>query len=129
VTTLTKGQRVRVYYNLHKRCLSVMDKKTRLVVDHVGSIQLDNVKFIVSAAGLARLRRRKRKSVIAFVEGDYTFGRGEKVIDNPEWESVYFNPYKVDQFMMGGEPIYNAEHVYIVDKNIYTKQETQCVIC
>ena len=107
----------------------MMDKQTRLVVCHADYISLDNVKFIVSAAGLARLRRRKRKSVIAFVEGDYTFGRGEKVIDNPEWESVYFNPYKVDQFMMGGEPIYNAEHVYIVDKNIYTKQETQCVIC
>ena len=126
---IEKGQRVRVYYNLHKRCLSVMDKKTRLVVAHADYISLDNVKFIVSAAGLARLRKRKRKSVIAFAEGDYTFGRGEKVIDNPTWESVYFNPYKVDQFMKGGEPIYEADHVYIVDKNIYTRKETKCAIC
>jgi hypothetical protein len=126
---IEKGQRVRVYYNLHKQCLSVMDKKTRLVVTHTDYISLDNVKFIVSAAGLARLRRRKRKSVIAFVEGNYTFGRGEKVIDNPEWGSVYFNPYKVEQFMMGGKPIYKADHVYIVDKNIYTKKEIECATC
>ena len=122
---IAKGQRVRVYYNLHKKCLSVMDKKTRLVVGHADFISLDNVKFIVSAAGLARVRRERRKGVIAFVEGDYIFGRGKKVIDNPEWVRVYFNPYKVDQFMMGESPIYEAGQVYIVDKNIYAK-EIQC---
>ena len=118
---MIKKQRVRVYYNLHKKCLSVMDKKTRLVIDHVDSIQLDNVKFIVSAAGLARLRRRKRKSVIAFVEGDYTFKNVKKVIDDPKWQSVYFNPYCVDQFMIGNKAIYECDQVYIVNKNIYTK--------
>ena len=123
---IAKGQRVQVYYNIRKKCLSVMDKKTRLVIARPDFISLDNVKFIVSAAGLARVRREKRKSVIAFVEGDYTFGRGEKVIDNPMWERVYFNPYKVDQFMIGALPIYDAGQVYIVDKNIYVK-ETQCV--
>lgn len=123
---IAKGQRVRVYYNIRKKCLSVMDKKTRLVIARPDFISLDNVKFIVSAAGLARVRREQRKSVIAFVEGDYTLGHGEKVIDNPEWERVYFNPYKVDQFMVGVLPIYEAGQVYIVDKNIYVK-ETQCV--
>lgn len=118
---MIKRQRVRVYYNLHKKCLSVMDKKTRLVVDHVDSIQLDNVKFIVSAAGLARLRRRKRKSVIAFVEGDYTSKNVKKVIDGPEWQRVYFNPYYVDQFMVGDVPIDECGQVYIIDKNIYVR--------
>ncbi len=122
------GQRVRVYYNLRKHCLSVMDKKTGLVIAHVDSIQLDNVKFIVSAAGLARLRKRKRKSVIAFVEGDYSMAYG-KWGDCDTWSQAYFNPYKVDQFMVGGEPIYVADRVRIEDKNIYTKKEIQCVSC
>jgi len=45
------GQRVRVYYNLRKKCLSVMDKKTGLVIDHCDAINLENVKFVVSQAG------------------------------------------------------------------------------
>lgn len=124
---IAEGQRVRVYYNLHKKCLSVMDKKTRRVIDHVDSIQLENVKFIVSAAGLARLRRQQRKSVIAFVEGDIIKEYGERGNDKG-WSRVYFNPYVVDQFMVGDEPIYEVDLVYIEDKNIYKKErETQCV--
>lgn len=122
------GQRVRVYYNLRKHCLSVMDKKTRRVIAHVDSIQLDNVKFIVSTAGLARLRKRKRKSVIAFIEGDYTMAYG-KWGDCDQWSQAYFNPYKVDQFMVDGKPIYTADRVRIENKNIYTKKEIQCVSC
>lgn len=99
-----------------------MDKKTRLVIDHVDSIQLDNVKFIVSAAGLKRLRRRKRKSVIAFVEGDYVSKNAKRVTHSPKWQRVYFNPYHVDQFMVGDVPIYECGQVYIVDKNIYRKE-------
>lgn len=122
---MIEGQRIRVYYNIRKKCLSVMDKKTRLVIARPDSISLNNVKFIVSAAGLARVRREQRKSVIAFVEGDYVTKRAERIIFNPEWERVYFNPYKVDQFMVGELPIYEANQVYIIDKNIYVK-ETQC---
>ena len=118
---------MRVYYNLHKKCLSVMDKKTRLVVAHVDSIHLENVKFIVSTAGLVRLRREKRKNVCAFVEGDYILGHGERVIGNPVWMRAYFNPYKVDHFIILGKgPIYEADRVFITDKNMYVK-EMQCV--
>jgi len=124
---MIKGQRVRVYYNLRKHCLSVMDKKTGLVIDHCDAINLENVRFIVSQAGLKRVRRNKRKSVIAFVEGDYTFG-GEKVIDNPEWNTAYFNPYKVDQFMVGDNAIHEAEKCYVLGRTIYVKQETNCYV-
>ena len=119
------GQRVRVYFNLHRQCLSVMDKKTRRVIAHVDSIHLDDVRFIVSAAGLARVRREQRKSVIAFVEGNVTELRGEG--DRSEWVRAYFNPYKVDQFMVGEEPIYEAGQVCIENRNVYvTERETQC---
>lgn len=120
--TLTSGQRVRIYFNLHKQMLSVMDKKTRRVIAHADFIHLDDVKFIVSVAGLARVRREKRKSVIAFVEGNYIPSRGEKIIDNPDWQSVYFNPYKVDSFVDPEmKPLETAEGVYILGKNVYAK--------
>lgn len=112
------GQRVRVYYNLHRLCLSVMDKKSRLVIAHTPIIHLTNCRFIVSAAGLARVRREKRKSVIAFVEGDYTAMSCEQT---GEWKRVYFNPYKVDQFMMDDNPIEEASSVIIKNKSIYAK--------
>ena len=119
------GTRVRVYFNLHKQCLSVMDKKTRRVIAHVPSIHLEDVKFIVSAAGLARVRREQRKSVIAFVEGNVMSIRGEG--DRSEWVRAYFNPYKVDQFMVGEEPIHEAGQVCIEDRNIYvTERAKQC---
>lgn len=106
-----------------------MDKKTRRVITHCDFIHLDNVKFIVSQAGLKRVRRRKRKSVIAFVEGDYSnTGHGEKVIDNPKWERVYFNPFRVDHFMVGALPIHEAGRVVIINNNVYTKQKQQCAI-
>lgn len=116
---IANGQRVRVYYNLHKQCLSIMDKKTRRVVGHADFVHLENVKFVVSAAGLARVRREKRKQVIAFVEGDITTSNGESAMAT--WPRVYFNPYKVDTFVVGENPIHEANRAYIVDKQIYAR--------
>lgn len=115
-------QRVRVYFNLHKQCLSVMDKKTRRVIAHVESIHLDDVKFVVSKAGLARVRREKRKSVIAFVEGDYLASDIQKNVHHVDWRSAYFNPYVVDSFVdQAAEPLEGASEVYITGKTVYAK--------
>ena len=98
-----------------------MDKKTGLVVTHCDAINLENVKFIVSQAGLERVRRNQRKSVIAFIEGNYATSNGDKVLDNPEWVTAYFNPYKVDRFMVGDQAIHEAKRSYILGKTIYVK--------
>ena len=119
------GQRVRVYFNLRKHMLSVMDLKTRKVIAHCDFINLDNVKFIVSQAGLKRVRAEKRKQVIAFVEGNFVHSNGEKVVENPDWTTVYFNPYKVDHFVVGEQPIHEADRCYILKKSIYVKQPQQ----
>lgn len=95
-----------------------MDKKSRLVIAHTPIIHLTDCRFIVSAAGLARVRREQRKSVIAFVEGDYTEPPCEQT---GEWDRVYFNPYEVDQFMVGDEPIEEASSVIIKNKSIYAR--------
>jgi hypothetical protein len=103
-----------------------MDKKTRLVIEHSDAVQLENVKFVVSTKGVEKIRATKRKRVVAFVEGDYVSSE-HGGSNNVRRSRVYFNPYKVDQFMIGELPIYEADHVYIEDKNIYT-EEKQCVI-
>lgn len=128
ISRVDVGQRVRVYYNLRKHCLSVMDKKTGLVIAHCDAINLDNVKFIVSKAGLQRVRRNKRKSVIAFVEGDFALSEGEKVIENPKWTTAYFNPYKVDQFMVGDQAIHEASRCYVLGKTIYVRDSAVCSV-
>lgn len=122
--TLKIGQRVRVHYNLHKKCLSVQDKRTRRVIAHREAIVLSDVKFKVSQSGLKRVRERKCKEVIAVVEG--TLVGPSETMDSGNWYQVYFNPYKVDTFVSGDDPITSAETVYIYNKNIYAKG-IQCI--
>lgn len=123
MSKLVAGQRVRVYYNIRRGRLSVMDKKTRLVVSREDSVELANVRFIVSRKGLERIRATKRKAVIAFVEGDLvSTGYGAKG-KRKGWSRAYFNPYIVDQFVVGEEPIYEADRVRIEDKNVYVNKK------
>ena len=124
--TLKIGQRVRVHYNLHKKCLSVQDKKTRRVIAHRDAIVLSDVEFKVSQPGLKRVRERKRKEVIAVIEG--TFVGPSVDMCSGEWHQVYFNPYVVDTFVSGETPVHSAETVYINKKDIYAKG-IQCEIC
>ena len=51
--------KVFVYFNLHKKCWSVMDWKSKLVVGHCDEISLDNPVFKVSQAGRDRVRKEK----------------------------------------------------------------------
>lgn len=86
---------VRVYRNLHRKCLSVMQDGK--VVCHAENVQLAGVRFVVSKAGQRRVREEKRKNVHAFVEGQWCDG-------NADWqgrwpmEELYYNPYTCDGF-------------------------------
>ena len=113
--------RVRVYYNLNRNCLSVIDKTTRLVIKYVAAISLTNVKFIVSQKGIERIRRNKRRAVIAFVEGDVVAWHGMCFDDKP-LSLVKFNPYQYDAFVYADthRKVETAEHVVIKDKYVYT---------
>lgn len=88
--------RVQVYYNLHKKCLSVRHKGK--VIDHTNIVALENIKFHVQPAGQAKVRREKRKNVHAYVAGDLItkekFGRLPNSL-----ELVKYNPYKNDFFV------------------------------
>ena len=87
--------RVRVYRNLHRDCLSVQTYqpgKGWRVVDHIQSINLENVSFHVHEAARRRAVSERRKNVHAFIVGDFsshTVEHGHK---------IRYNPYERDSF-------------------------------
>ena len=105
----------KVYYNLHKKCLSVQFKGK--VIEHTISICLKDVIFKVSQKGRERVLREKRKNVHAFVCGIPDDGWP---IDQNE-RKVTYNPYKFNSFVYADnlEPVYKAKWVGVIDRDIF----------
>ena len=91
--------RVAVYYNLHKSCWSVRalegPDKGRIVA-HEPRLTLTNCKMAVQPGGNAKVRREGRKTVHAFIRGDWT---GADLFDSGAWERITYNPYKNTSFV------------------------------
>ena len=88
--------KVEVYWNITKKCWSIRDAKTKKVVNHLPSLLLKDVTFVVQPAGNARVRREKRKNVHAWAKGtliDCNIGSW------PGWEEVTYNPYRHTSFV------------------------------
>lgn len=85
---------VAVYYNIRKKCLSVMDPSTRLVIQHTDKIFLRKSVFKVSKAGQSKVRELKRKNVHAFVYGFVTAKPKQKI----RLTALRYNPYETDGF-------------------------------
>ena len=83
-----------VYRNLHKKCLSV--QQDGIVRCHVDNIVLEDAEFRVSKAGQKRVRDEKKKNVHAKVKGMVVADPSEILLLG--WNSVYYNPYKTDEF-------------------------------
>lgn len=93
---LKPGQIVKVYKNLNRDCFSIMDKKSRLVYGWASFVMLKNVKFVVSKAGQARVRKQQTRNVHAFVEGEFVAAHAAFI---PDAEKIYYHPYKTDFFI------------------------------
>lgn len=119
IRELKQGQRVRVYYNLHKKCFSITSKidGSWKLVAHADRVTLANVKTIVSQAGRRRVLAEKRKNVHAFIEGDYIGDLTVRSINNGG-SKLYYNPYEVDSFVDFDtrQPVTQAELVHMQDK-------------
>lgn len=103
--TITTGQQVKVYYNLHKNLFSVKDAKTGLVIGHAEMVNLSNVVFKVSEAGRQRVLREGRKNVHAYVTGQYN-----GTFDGGETNKAGYNPRKYRTFVTDSE---NELHVAV----------------
>ena len=94
---MSKTDRVRVYYNLHKRCFSIQDYKTGLVTKHTNQLNLSNALFVVRKSGNERVRSEGKKNVHAFVNGIVN----DKPSDTNSFHNSYrvrYNPYEMDYF-------------------------------
>lgn len=90
---------VRIYYNLHRKCLSVQHKTPHgwRVWHYANQIALSNVVFKVSEAGRQRVLREQKKNVHAFVEGHLI--TGGMIPDLSEFNrEISYNPYKMNSF-------------------------------
>lgn len=108
---------VEVYFNLHKKCLSVKQKGK--VVAYAESICLQDVEFKVSEAGRQRVLKEQKKNVHATVKGTIAQTNVSKLWNN-ESVRVGYNPYKAPTFVEKGteRPIQTAEFVELNGKNM-----------
>jgi hypothetical protein len=94
---------VKCYWNIHKKCWSVMDAKTRRVIKHLEELSLFDCTFRVSEAGRQRVLRDRKKNVHAFVVGRLSEGKTQ-----PGGRKVRYNPYETPKFMCEGKYVIGA---------------------
>ena len=94
---MSNTDRVRAYYNLHKKCFSVQDYKTGLVVEHTDKLWFTNAMFVVRKSGNERVKKEGKKNVHAFVNGIRSKLKQGMM---PEFacHEVKYNPYTMDFF-------------------------------
>lgn len=112
------GERVMVYYNLHKHTFSV--QKNGIVVFHADFLKLKDVEFRVRVGGKEKVRKEKSKNVHAFVIGvleDFCEYPCEEMPEEPVGEIITYNPYLYDSFVFRKtkEPVYNANEVVMIN--------------
>ncbi len=112
------GERVMVYYNLHKHTFSV--QKNGIVVFHADYLKLKDVEFRVRVGGKEKVRKEKSKNVHAFVIGILEYFCEypcEEMPEEPVGEIITYNPYLYDSFVFRKtkEPVYNANEVVMIN--------------
>ena len=145
---LEHGDRVEVYRNLHNNTFSVRLLHPRMgrrdwfrwrlkgkVIKHLEnwmSVYLEDVKFAVQPAGLARVRHEGKKNVHAFVRGTVVRAPVGETFDNKFGETfkdectqiAQYNPYKFDTFVTQAWssnpcPIHKANLVTLNQGTVY----------
>ena len=113
--------RVQVYYNLHKKCLSIRYKGK--VIEHAREVTLTDARFHVQPAGRERVLREKKKNVHAYVSGklkeSFWFTQAPAYVWTAK-QRITYNPYKHKSFVDKKtlKPITSAQVVHISDKRI-----------
>lgn len=115
---LEQSQEVTIYRNLNRKCFSIKDKKTGLVVAHADKFRIENVRCKVSEAGRQRVLRKKQKNVHAVLLGIYI---GICEMDTSQMDEVYYDPYTLDSFInkRTGEKLTQIDLVYFENGKAY----------
>ena len=113
-------RRVFVYRNIHTNCFSVRSVRTGLVIDHMESILLRDVQFVVGQAGWKRVVETGVKNVHAGCRGVPIDDVRIKV-----GQPIRYNHHKGNYFhyRCNGREIYEAPLVLMKDNKIYLAEE------
>lgn len=105
-----------IYWNSHRQMFSI--KHEGKVVHHAHSVNAFDAKLVVQPAGQRRVRETGHKTVHAFVRAPYI------EILEPTAPPMMFHKRKIsydprvnDTFVMGEEPIHQAESVSMRVRN------------
>lgn len=114
------GQYVQVYFNLHKKRLSVQNKE-RIVIAHVDKAVVTDAEFYVSEAGRQRVLREKCKNVHAKIRGKWVT---EDVEVDESWRRVRYNPYLFPTFVYADneKPLQSSSVVVIVGDQVFVPE-------
>ena len=94
---MSNTDRIRAYYNLHRKCFSVQDYQSGLVIEHTYQLFVTNAMFVVRKSGNERVKQEGKKNVHAFVNGIRTkYRRG--VMPDFASHKVRYDPYTMDYF-------------------------------
>lgn len=112
------GEKVMVYYNLHKQTFSI--QKSGIVFFHADFVKLRDVEFRVRKGGREKVNLEKRKNVHAFVIGtlvDFCQYPCDDLPTEPEGMVVTYNPYKHDSFVIKDteQPVFEAGEVDMIN--------------
>jgi hypothetical protein len=99
--TAIKGQRVRVYRNLHRNCYTIQDRASGLVLGHSETVYLTRVRFVVNEGGRQRVLKTRQKNVHAFADGIlYSCADARHVVGwGGRFRQASYNPYKAPKFV------------------------------
>jgi hypothetical protein len=116
--TSLDGKKVKIYYNLHKNCLSVQYKGK--IIAYLDEIELKDAQFKVSESGRQRVLENNRKNVHAYVVGTATTTPIETASKELLKRNVTYNPYKYNSFVERDKltPIFYSPHCRITGKQI-----------
>ena len=104
---MSNTDRIRAYYNLHRKCFSVQDYQSGLVIEHTDKLFVTNAMFVVRKSGNERVKQEGKKNVHAFVNGIRSKLKQGMM---PEFASykVRYDPYTMDYFhyerIVNGKP-------------------------
>jgi len=122
-TKIDYNQIVEVYWNLHKLCWSVRDRRSRLVIEHSKSIILEDCFLKVSEKSRQRVIQSNCKNVHAYIAGTISKLSVEEWLDKQNtYRKLTYNPYRFESFvdLESLEPIYTSPTICLIDKhNVY----------
>lgn len=126
--TVSPGDRVKVYVNLHQQGRFSIVGKDGLVAAYASSVLLQDIKLHVGESGRQKIILHKRKAVHAWATGTLVSMEEEHPEDLQR--EVYYEPYNYKYFtaMDNGEPITMAHIGYFRNKRIYISYEERGLV-